>query len=70
MMWEPDSKKAQDRPVEIWFNDGYAGKPDTPESPFLNGTWGPLDLIYPPPHNILQEGVAHTRTLQLKLDPQ
>lgn len=65
MMWDPDSKETQDRPVEIWFNDGYVAEPDNPESPFLNGTWGPLDLIYPQPFpDYHQVGVAYTRILQ------
>ena len=40
MMWGPDLKKTQDRPVEIWFNDGYVGEPETPGSFFHDGTWG------------------------------
>ena len=65
MMWKPDLKKTQDRPIEVWFNDGYVGEPETPESPFQNGTWGPLDLIYPGPFpNIRRVGIAHTRILQ------
>ena len=70
MMWKPDLKKVHDRPVEIWFNDGYVGEPDTSAAIFQNGTWGPLDVIYPGPfHNIRQVGVAHTRILQQSLDP-
>ena len=70
MMWEPDLKKTHDRPVEIWFNDGYVGAPETPEAPFQNGTWGPLDLIYPGPFpEVRQVGVAHTRILQQRLVP-
>lgn len=65
MMWNPDLKKTHDRPVEIWFNDGYVGAPETPTSPFHNGTWGPMDLIYPGPvPSIRQVGIAHTRILQ------
>jgi len=65
MMWKPDLEKTQDRPVEIWFNDGYVGEPDTPGAIFQNGMWGPLDLIYPGPFpEIRQVGVAHTRILQ------
>ena len=65
MTWNPDSKKMQDRPVEIWFNDGYVAKPENPETPFLNGTWGPLDLIYPHPFpDLRQVGVSYTRVLQ------
>ena len=64
MIWKPDFKKTHDRPVEIWFNDGYVGDPETTESLYQNGTWGPLDLIYPHPfHNIRQVGVAYTRIL-------
>ncbi len=71
MMWNPDSKKTHDRPAEIWFNDGYVGEPETPESPFLNGAWGPLDLIYPYPSNsIRQLGVAYTRILQQNWVPR
>ena len=69
MMWNPDSKKTQNRPVEIWFNDGYVGEPETPESPFLNGTWGPLDLINPGPFHIRQVGVAYTRIRQQNIVP-
>ena len=68
MMWDPDSKKSQDRPVEIWFNDGYVAEPDDPDSPHLNGTWGPLDLIYPYPYpDMHQVGVAYTRILQQRV---
>lgn len=66
MGWTPDSKAVHPvghRPVEIWFNDSYVGEPTTPESPFLNGTWGPLGLIHPPRY-IPQVGVAYTRILQ------
>ena len=57
-------------PVEIWFNDGYVGAPETPEALFQNGTWGPLDLIYPGPFpEVRQVGVAHTRILQQRLVP-
>lgn len=69
MVWNPDSKKTQDRPVEIWFNDGYVGESETPESPFLNGTWGPLDLINAGPFHIRQVGVAYTRILQQNFVP-
>ena len=70
MMWKPDFKNTHDRPVEIWFNDGYVEEPESPGSLFRNGTWGPLDLIYPHPFtDICQVGVAHTRTIQKSLVP-
>ena len=61
MMWNPDSKKVHDRPLEIWFNDGYVAEPENPEPPFLNGTWGPLDLIYPTRSPIFTKWVSHIR---------
>ena len=65
MMWKPDLGKVHDRPVEVWFNDGYVGEPDPPGAIFQNGTWGPMDLIHPHPFpEIRQVGVAHTRILQ------
>ena len=70
IMWNPDSEKVHDRPLEIWFNDGYVAEPENPESPFLNGTWGPLDLIYPHPFpDLHQVGVAYTRILQKRWGP-
>ena len=74
MIWNPDPNKVQDRPLEIWFNDGYVGKPEekAPGSPFHNGTWGPLDVIYPyppPMQDFSQVGVGYTRILQQHLPP-
>lgn len=70
MTWQPDLERLHDRPVEIWFNDGYVATPDPSDAPFQNGTWGPLDLINPGPFpDIRQVGVAHTRILQKRLVP-